>query len=174
MNLYLFRLARVLWPYRSDGEILDTLRAVTLGCGRVVTEKEIQRAMENSKAAAWTPGQKAPKRATPPWPPLNAEQREAVIAGMGMGLVDLWEMSPVRFEDNDSHCEEIIDTLFPGNPLFAAGRAALTLPRATVARAGSSGSPAHRPEPMTSRVGRTQDGKVSSTHLKTLDRAASL
>jgi hypothetical protein len=59
VNLYLFRLARVLWPYRSDGEILDTLRAVTLGCGRVVTEKEIQRAMENSKAAAWTPGQKA-------------------------------------------------------------------------------------------------------------------
>ena len=35
VNPYLRRLARVLHPYRSDGEILDTLRAATLGCGRV-------------------------------------------------------------------------------------------------------------------------------------------
>ena len=55
------------------------------------------------------------------WPKVNAEQREAAIAS-GVGLVDLWEISPVRFEDNESHTEEIIDALFPGNPLLCRGR----------------------------------------------------
>ena len=105
VNLYLYRVARVLHPFRSEGEIADILRAVTVGCGRVVTEKEIRRAVENSRAAAWVPGHGTPSRCTPPWPTVNVEQREAVIAAMGVGLVDLWEMSPVRFEDNDSHAK---------------------------------------------------------------------
>jgi hypothetical protein len=115
VNRYLFRLARVLHPYRSVHDIIDTLRALTANCGRTVTENEILRAVERSKACAWTPGQGAPERATPPWPPLNAEQREAVIAGIGRRLVDLWEMSPVRFprfcglgcdKGEDSHEQE--------------------------------------------------------------------
>jgi hypothetical protein len=52
---------------------------------------------------------------------VNAEQREAVIAS-GAGLVDLWEISPVRFENNESHTEEIIDAIFPGDPLLCVGR----------------------------------------------------
>ena len=56
VNLYLYRVARVLHPYRSECEIADILRAATANCGRVVTEKEIRRAVENSKAAAWKPG----------------------------------------------------------------------------------------------------------------------
>jgi len=51
---------------------------------------------------------------------VNAEQREAVIAS-GAGLVDLWEISPVRFENNESHTEEIIDAIFPGDPLLCVG-----------------------------------------------------
>jgi hypothetical protein len=90
VNLYLFRLARVLHPYRSEGEILDTLRAVTAGCGRVVSKKEIQRAVENSKAAAWMRHQEPPPRSTPPCLNVNVEQREAVIAAMEMGLVGHW------------------------------------------------------------------------------------
>ena len=122
VNLHLYRVARVLHPYRSESEIANILRAGTVGCGRVVTEKEIHRAVENSKAAAWMRGKEPPPRSTPPWPNVNVEQREAVIAGMDMGLVDLWEMSPVRFEDNDSRCEETVDTLFPGNPLLCCGK----------------------------------------------------
>ena len=122
VNLYLFSVARVLHPYRSESDILDTLRAVIANCGRIVSEQEIRRAVENSKAVAWVPGSRNPGRATPPWPTLNVEQREAVIAGMGMGLVDLWEMSPVRFEDTDSHIEEILEVLFPDNPLLCCGK----------------------------------------------------
>ena len=168
VNLYCFRLARVLHPYRSEHAIIETLRALTANCGRTVTENEILRAVERSKACAWTPGRAAPERAIPPWPPLNAEQREAVIAGMGMGLVDLWEMSPVRFEDNDSHCEEIIDTLFPDNPLLCCGKSSFDF--ATRSREHWRGKLGEMqlivPSPMTSRTGHTQDGNVSEHTLE--------
>src|ERR1700691_2406902 len=38
VNLWLFRMARVLHPYRGELEIADILRASVAGCGRVVTE----------------------------------------------------------------------------------------------------------------------------------------
>ncbi len=168
VNLYLYRVALKLHPYRSECEIADILRAVTVGCGRVVTEKEIRRAVENSKAVAWKPGSEPPGRATPPWPPLNGEQREAVIAGMGVGLVDLWEMSPVRFEDDDSHCEETLDTLFPGNPLLCCGKSSLDF--ATRSREHWRGKLGDlqliAPSPMTARTGLTQKGNVSEHSLE--------
>jgi hypothetical protein len=99
---------------------------------------------------------------------LNTEQREAVIAGIGRGLVDLWEMSPSRFENNDSYCEEIIDTLFPGNPLLCVGRSKSEF--ATRAREHWRGKLGDLqlivPSPMTSRTGRTQEGKVSEHALE--------
>ncbi len=39
-------------------------------------------------------------------------------------LSDLMDRSPIHFGDADSHTEEVIDTLFPGNPLLCAGKAA--------------------------------------------------
>jgi hypothetical protein len=55
------------------------------------------------------------------WPSEYTEQREAIIA-KGGGLVDAWEASPVRLEDNQPHTEAIIDQLFPGNPLLCCGK----------------------------------------------------
>jgi hypothetical protein len=132
VNLYLFRLARVLHPYRSEPEILDTLRAITVNCGRVVTEKEIQRAVENSRPATRQPGVHTPIRATPAaWPSINQKARAAILKE-GYGLVDLWEESPIRFEDNNSHTEYLIDALFPGNPCSAVAKAMQSLPPAIV------------------------------------------
>jgi hypothetical protein len=37
------------------------------------------------------------------------------------GLVDLWEASPIRFESNEPNTDEIIDILFPGDPLLCCG-----------------------------------------------------
>ncbi len=164
VNLYLFRLARVLHPYRSESEIANILRAVTAGCGRVVTEKEIWRAIQNSKAAAWTPGEPVSFILQPPWPTVNAEQREAVIeAADGFGLVDLWEGSPVRFEDNDAHTEEVVDLLFAENPLLCCGKNKSEF--ATRSREDWRGKLAAMqlivPSPMIARSGRTQDGKES-------------
>src|SRR4029453_15121793 len=67
VNLYLFRLARVLHPYRTEREIAGILEAVTENWGGVVAEKEIRRAIENSKGAARQPRQSTP-RTEPPWP----------------------------------------------------------------------------------------------------------
>lgn len=167
VNLYLFRVARVLHPYRSEREILETLRAVTAGCGRIVTETELRRAVENSRAAVWTPGSGNPVRATPAWLIINVEQREAVIAD-GFGLVDLWELSPVRFEDNDAHTEEIVDLLFAENPLLCCGKNKSEF--ATRSREEWRGKMAALqlivPSPMSSRTGHTQDGSESEHTLE--------
>jgi hypothetical protein len=54
------------------------------------------------------------------WVDQNFELIEAV-AQTGRGLVDLWEASPVRLDSNESRTDEIIDILFPGNPLLCCG-----------------------------------------------------
>jgi hypothetical protein len=169
VNGYLFCLARVLHPYRSEGEILDTLRAVTANCGRVVTKKEIQRAVENSRLAAWTPGEGNPARIAPRWPSVNHEHRQAALAAAdGFGLVDLWEGSPIRFEDNLSHAEEVVDALFPGNPLLCCGKSNSEF--ATRVRETWRGQLAQLqlivPSPMTAQSGDTQDGKESEHTLE--------
>ena len=120
LNLWFHRVARVLHPYRSPAEIIELLRAAT--SSEAIKHGELERAVERSKATAWKPGQPAQNVTQGlAWPKVNAEQREAVIAS-GAGLVDLWEISPVRFENNESHTEEIIDAIFPGDPLLCVGR----------------------------------------------------
>ena len=51
------------------------------------------------------------------WLNPNFELIEAV-ATAGNGLVDLWEASPIRVDSNQPKTDEIIDILFPGNPLL--------------------------------------------------------
>ena len=74
----------------------------------------------------------------------------------------------MRFEDNDSHCEEIVDTLFPGNPLLCCGKSNSEF--ATRSREEWRGKLAAMqfivPCPMSARTGRTQDGKESEHTLE--------
>jgi hypothetical protein len=162
VNRYCFCLARVLHPYRDEHEIIETLRALTANCGRTVTEKEIQRAVERSKACAWMPGETNPVRYAPPWPSVDQEQRQAIIKE-GYKLVDLWEESPIRLDDNDCNTEEIIDILFPGNPLLCCGKskADFATRRREEWRERLSRRQLIVPSPMTARSGLTQDGKES-------------
>ena len=166
LNNWFYRVARVLHPYRDPAEIIELLKAAT--AGERVKHGEIERAVERSKSTAWKPGQ-APQsvRQFPPWPKVNVEQREAVIAS-GARLVDLWEMSPMRLEDNESRTEEIIDALFPGDPLLCAGRTEYDC--ATRSRSEWRGKLAALqlivPSPMTARFGRTQEGKKSAHALE--------
>ncbi|MEO7168401.1 MAG: hypothetical protein ABI016_15385 [Chthoniobacterales bacterium] len=166
LNNWFYRVARVLHPYRSPNDILLLLRAATAGAR--VQSGEIERAVVRSAATAWRPGDKlqsSTRVAT--WPAVNQEQREAVIAS-GYGLVDLWEISPVRFEDNEGHAEEIIDALFPGNPLLCLGQSSSDF--ATRSREEWRGKLGARqlivPSPMIARIGLTQDGKESAHTLE--------
>ena len=43
------------------------------------------------------------------------------VAHTGNGVVDLWEASPVRLDSNEPNTDEIIDVLFPSNPLLCCG-----------------------------------------------------
>lgn len=162
MNNWLFRVARVLHPFRDQLEIIELLRAAT--SGEPIRPGEIERAVGRSKAVAWKPGQSPqdPLQVSA-WPKVNEEQREAVVA-TGGGLVDLWETSPVRFHDNESYTEEIIDALFTSNTLLCAGRTSSDF--ATRSREEWHGELASLqlivPSPMTARIGRTQEGKESA------------
>jgi hypothetical protein len=100
----------------------------------------------------------------PRWPARNDEQREAAAARHG-GLYDLWELSPVRLEDDDHHSEQIIDSIFPGNPLLCCGKTLSifdTLPRDEW-RGRLAGLQFIVPSPMLMRYGRRKsDGELSA------------
>ena len=54
------------------------------------------------------------------WPAVNREQIEA-IAAHGVGVVDLWEESPVRLDGETPQTAAVLPILFPGDPLLCAG-----------------------------------------------------
>src|SRR5262249_16274398 len=109
-HFWLFRAARALWKCdRSENDIRAILENAARACGRYIPARETDQAIGNSRLSAFQPLNLQHR----PWPKLNYEQREAVVQETQFSLYDLWEISPVRFEDNKSHTEEIIDALFP-------------------------------------------------------------
>lgn len=132
-------------------------------CGRHVPRREILAAAKDALECAWTQGGTAygPKPA-PTWPSVNQEQREAITANGGR-LADLWEASPLRFEDSDPHTEEIVNAVFPGNPLLCCGKTNSNFD--TKQREQWRGELAALalivPSPMSTITGITKEGKVS-------------
>jgi hypothetical protein len=162
LNRWFFRTARVLHAFRSPDAIVELLYAATHGAA--LQPGEIERAVNRSYAVAWRPGEQ-PRgyRITPPWPATDRRKRAAIIA-VGIGLYDLWELSPVRFDDDEPHGEEIIDILFPGNPLLCCGLSNAkfaTRPREDW-RGQLAGLQFIVPSAMTAPAGLTQDGKRSA------------
>jgi hypothetical protein len=160
LNLWLYRVARVLHSYRDSNEIVSLLQAAT--DGEPIKSGEIERAVERSQATAWQPGQPS-RPPIPAWPPVNVEQVQA-ITGDGGGLVDLWENSPVRFEDNAAHTEALIDALFLGDPLLCCGKSNSDFN--TWTREEWRGNLATLqlivPSPMSAATGTTQEGRESA------------
>jgi hypothetical protein len=170
---WLFRVARQLHAHLSDDEIFVTLKLATRAVGRHVSDREIRDAIRNSRACAWQPRNAGavdtPPASKPTWPKLDPLERQRVLeAPWGYGLADLWEESPVRIEDNDAHTEEIIDALFPGNPLLCCGSSVHNVD--TKPREAWRGQLAKLqfivPSPMTAVTGRTQDGRDSKRCLE--------
>jgi hypothetical protein len=161
---WLFCAARALWKCgRSEYDIRSILESAAANCGRFVPQREIDDAIRNSQVSALQPLSVRHR----PWPALNREQREAVIQKAKFSLVDLWEASPVKFRDNEQHTEEIIDSLFRGNPLLCCGKTQADF--ATRPRSQWRGELSKQqflvPSPMIAWVGRTQQGK-DSAHTK--------
>jgi hypothetical protein len=160
MNAWLFRVARVMHPYRDRTEIVATLAASV--ADQPVAMLDIERAVKNSKDCAWSPESPLPAPRPQAWPAVNLEQREAITA-TGGGLADIWEASPVKWETSQNQAEGIIDSLFPGNPLLCVGKSSREF--ATRSRSKWQGRLSAMqlivPSPMTSRTGITKEGKES-------------
>jgi hypothetical protein len=160
---WLFRVARQLHAHLPAVEIVALVESRVQSCGRIVSRKEIEDAVKNALPCAWqTKGGVAPRLASAKWPSVNQEQREAVVRDHG-GLADLWELSRPRIEDNVQHTDELIDRLFPGNPLLCCGKSNSvfdTKPRDDW-RGEMSALALIVPSPMTAIEGMTKNGKPS-------------
>jgi hypothetical protein len=134
VNRWLFTVSRQLHAHFSEQTIFELLRDKTHHCGRSVKDSEIIRQIKCSRAAAWAPDHPEafahagdidqPIIVRPPiptWPEAGLDAIRAIVAD-GWGLYDLWERSPVGLDGERNHSEEIIDSLFPGNPLLCCGK----------------------------------------------------
>jgi len=144
----------------SDAEIIDELRCLT--AGEPTRHGEIERAVKRS--ADYMHDATASRPAAPKWPAVDAAARAAIIAAHDGGVVELWERSAVRFDDDQPHTETVVDRLFPGNPLLCVAQAlgnARTAPREAFVGCLAS-SQFIVPSPMTKLAGRNQEGKESA------------
>jgi len=164
VHTWLYSVARQLHAHYPAGQIVSMLEERTRTCGRHVPQREIVAAVQDALETAWQPTGKNCNIITvaPKWPAVNAEQVEAIVKD-GPALADLWELSPVRFEDNAPHSDEIIDALFPGNPLLCCGESAMVFD--TKEREAWRGE-LHRqqlivPSAMSAATGLTKDGRES-------------
>jgi hypothetical protein len=114
--------------------------------------------------------------ARPKWPETNYDAIDRIIR-TGFGLVDLWERSPIRFEDSKSSTEEIVDVLFPNNPgidpLLCVGWGSKGQSFKTKRQEWRGNL--HRlefivPNPMVNVWGHTKDGKLSQHSLEATGR----
>jgi len=159
---WLFRVARQLHAHLPAGEIVALLESRVVGCGRHVPRAEIISAVKNSMACAWQPKGSSMTMPASKWPCVNTTTRAAIVRG-GSKLADLWEKSCPRLEDDEQHTEEVIDQLFPGNPLLCCGKTNSdfdTKPRESW-RGELSKLALIVPSPMTALTGLTKDGRES-------------
>jgi hypothetical protein len=168
VHKWLYSTARQLHAHRTREEIIALLESTTAGCGRAVPRREIESAVDSAKQTAWQPHNRQPMFTTPKtkWSDVDEAARAKIIAG-GYGLVDLWETSPHRIEDNTQHTEQIIDLLFPGNPLLCCGSSSYsfdTKPREDW-RGQMDSLQLIVPSPMSAPTGLTKDGKESAHSL---------
>jgi hypothetical protein len=111
------------------------------------------------------------------WPDTDFVAIDKIVR-TGFRLVDLSEASPVRFDDNQSHAEQIIDVLFPNNPVAGIdpllcvgwGQANFKTKRREQWRGCLARLEFIVPNPMLSVWGRTGDGKLSQHSLEATGR----
>jgi hypothetical protein len=169
VHKWLYSVARQLHTHRTREEIIALLTTATTGCGRSVPQREIAAAVDDAQKTAWQPTGKAgvfTPAPTATWPEVNQAARLEIVKDGG-GLADLWELSPVRLEDNTQHTDEIIDRLFPGNSLLCCGASSYAFD--TRPREDWRGELANLqlivPSPMSKPTGLTKDGKESAHSL---------
>jgi len=163
---WLFRAALALfrcqWP---AGDVRAILENAACGCGRLVPASEIDKAVASATLVAAQRGRGSIKPLSK-WPSVCRARINQ--SGAQWGLADLWELSPVRIEEENPSVEEFIDWLFPGNPLLCIGRSSCNFK--TKSRDEWRGKLSHCqlivPSPMSAPTGRTKAGRTSERSLE--------
>jgi hypothetical protein len=184
VHFWIFRVARHLLAHFDTKSTYEIIRAKAANCGRPIgkLEREIIVQIKGALLHRWQPRDPkafakaaqvpvehllaftaAIKMPTPhPWPEPDIESIHSIVSS-DILLADLAERSPVKFDDEASHAEEIIDVLFPGDPLLCVGKSKYRF--ATRGREVWRGH-LHRlplivPNPMLDYFGRTASGHPS-------------
>jgi hypothetical protein len=161
LHSWLFCAARQLHAHGTAEEITQLLAHVCRECG--VRPGEIEEAVHNSKASAWQPGSVQPSPPHRKWPERDHHLRAELLRSGG-GLARLIEASPLNKVAGSPDAEELIDRLFPGNPLLCYGSSAASFDtklRETW-RGHAEGTQFIVPSPMLRERGVTKEGKPSA------------
>jgi hypothetical protein len=96
------------------------------------------------------------------WPVSKLDEVDQIVR-TGPRAYDLWEDSPCRFDDDASHAEEVVEVVFPGDPLLCAGWTAwhFETRRRNAWRGLLAKMPLMVPNPMVAPSGLTKAGKGS-------------
>lgn len=168
----------------GEEELFALLKSKSAKCGRPVLDREIVTQIHNAYEHAWSPRYPTtfkhkirlpfnhpPVPRLSPWPRADLEKIGRIVA-TGGGLYDLFECSPLRYDDKESHAEEIIDHLFPGDPLLCVGQSTtcFVTRRREILRGHLARLPLIVPNPMLGVFGNTKVAKRKSQH--TLEQTA--
>ena len=193
VHFWIFRCARHLLAHFDQVTTFELLKAKAARCGRPAgkLEREILIQIQGALSRRWCPrnpaafaqaagvpcSQLAPSPAPNfllpiprPWPPPDLAAIEQIVSGEIL-LADLVERSPLKFSDDASHAEQIIDILFPSDqdfePLLCVGKSKYRFAtrRRHVWRGHLARLPLIVPNPMLDYFGPTQDGHPSQHSL---------
>lgn len=160
----------------SDDDHAALLFWAVRGCGRTVSDREIDDAIRNSKRFADGAHQprKAARRAESMhkaerrtgWPDLSVERREEVLAGSPFGVAELRQRSPTATGQPHQDSCWYVDQLFPVDPLLCIGTSpdtCGTMRLSVIKRRYKLGAHALIvPSPMSALSGTNQEGKSSA------------
>jgi hypothetical protein len=153
VHQWLFSTALSLTNYFEDEQIIEILEAYVSCTGR---EQEIEKAVSSARRIAKGEGISEPRVL---WPAVDYWLVHHIVVNSSVRLENLRSASPVK----EPKSEEIIDSLFPGNPLLCLARKKelfWTKPRESW-RGRESGMQFIVPNAMTSLQGKTKEGKDS-------------
>lgn len=180
VHAWLFNVSRNLHAHFDPDAIVSLLEESTANCGRRVARREIENAVVNSAGCAWRrSGANLLGRVPPtlnrscksaeshsPWPKLDERERAAVIKNGG-DLAVLRALSSPGLGGAEPVTEDVIDMLFPGDPLLCCGESRYEpeTKRRESWRGRMSAQELIVPSPMSSPVGITQNGEESARAL---------
>jgi hypothetical protein len=118
VNPWIFNTALSLTSYFEDEDIIEILGAF-VSCSE--REREILRAVARAREIA-NGEEKGSSGLRALWPAVDYTMVDKIVVDCPVRLKDLRSLSPLDLSTEGPRTEEILDVLYPGNPLLCLGR----------------------------------------------------